>query len=105
MVTRAAELPRRETLRLLEALGEAGVAPAAVVVNALPVDSPVACRRCESAVAAAGRQVGLLSQRLGPTASGGCAMIFAPAAVPPPRGVEALAAWSRTWRSSFPFPS
>ncbi|HKV08301.1 MAG TPA: ArsA family ATPase, partial [Thermoanaerobaculia bacterium] len=42
-VTRAAELPRRETVRLLQALRRLSIAVPAVVVNAVP---PPGCERC-----------------------------------------------------------
>ena len=45
-VTRAAELPRRETVRLLRSLRGLGIAVPAVVVNAVPpAGCPVAVRR------------------------------------------------------------
>jgi len=86
-VTRAAELPRLETGRLLAALDRLAIgAPAspAVIVNAVPVDGcprrgPV---RGLSRLALAGRE--------------GCAII-APAVFPPPRGVRALREWAATW--------
>ena len=49
-VTRAAELPRRETVRLLRSLRALGIAVPAVVLNALP---PAGCARCG---ASAGRR-------------------------------------------------
>src|SRR5262249_2797583 len=44
-VARAAELPLRETVRLLESLGGLGVPAPAVLVNALTPENPE-CRRC-----------------------------------------------------------
>jgi arsenite-transporting ATPase len=75
-VTRAAELPRRETVRLLEALEKLSIAAPAVIVNAVP---PERTRR----------------ERFG-----GCAIIEAPAVFPPPRGVRRLAEWVRTWEKA-----
>ncbi len=75
-VTRAAELPRRETVRLLRSLSRLGIAVPAVVVNAMPADE---FRR--------------------PRGFGRCAMIRAPATFPPPRGVAELAAWVRSWET------
>ncbi len=89
-VARAAELPRRETGRLLAALAGLGVAAPAVLVNAL---TPPGCSRCRQAAAAERRQLAAL--RLGLPA--GAAMIRAPAAFPPPRGAAPLAAWGRSW--------
>jgi arsenite-transporting ATPase len=78
-VTRAAELPRRETARLLRALRGLGIAVPAVVFNALP---------------AAGAPAGGLRKGL---SLGRCAIITAPARFPPPRGVARLAAWVASW--------
>jgi arsenite-transporting ATPase len=73
-VTRDAELPRRETVRLLRSLRGLGIAVPAVVVNAV---SPDGSRR--------------------PRGFGRCVIMRAPAAFPPPRGVARLAAWVRSW--------
>jgi len=74
-VSRDAELPRRETLRLLEELRSLSISVPAVIINAV--------------------QDGELLKV--PT---GCAIITAPAVYPPPRGAEALAGWARTWKQS-----
>lgn len=109
VVTRPAELPRRETLRLLDSLREARIAPAAVLVNAVPALpemkrlSPPAsppCPRCRTEAMAAARQIARLSRDL--ARRDGCAIILAPAAVPPPRGCEGLLAWSGAWREGPP---
>jgi arsenite-transporting ATPase len=71
-VTRAAELPRRETVRLLRSLKKLGIAVPAVIVNAVPPDLKL-------------------------QGFGRCAIIRAPAEFPPPRGVARLAAWARSW--------
>ncbi|HVF58941.1 MAG TPA: ArsA family ATPase [Thermoanaerobaculia bacterium] len=90
-VARAAELPRRETGRLLAALAGIGVAAPIVLVNAL---TPRAgCARCRRAAAAERRQLAALGREL----PAGAAMIRAPAAFPPPRGAAPLAAWGRSW--------
>ncbi len=78
VVTRAAELPRRETERLLTSLERLGIAVPAVIVNAVP---PPGCSR---------HQPSRLTKKR-------CAMIEAPASFPPPRGVRGLASWVRTW--------
>ena len=75
-VTRAAELPRRETARLLEALEKLSITVPAVVVNAVPPK-------------------GTPRERFGR-----CAIIEAPAVFPPPRGVRRLAEWVRTWEKA-----
>ncbi|HEX9942795.1 MAG TPA: ArsA family ATPase [Thermoanaerobaculia bacterium] len=85
-VTRAAELPRRETVRLLRALGRLAIDVPAVIVNAVPpLDG---CSRCGGSPGA----LEALQKSLGR-----CAIIKAPAAFPPPRGVRRLAEWLRTW--------
>jgi arsenite-transporting ATPase len=91
VVTRAAELPRRETRRLLEALGGLGIAVPAVVVNAAV---PPGCPRCGSP---AGEAAAALARDCARLASGPCAIMEAPATFPPPRGAGGLAHWIRTW--------
>ncbi len=98
VVTRAAELPRRETRRLLEALGAARLAVAAVLVNAVSEERCARCRREGAAEAAALAALGAASSRRG------CALFTAPALWPPPRGVEALLRFSRSWKSRRPGP-
>ncbi|HEX7183117.1 MAG TPA: ArsA family ATPase [Thermoanaerobaculia bacterium] len=88
-VTRAAELPRRETLRLLKALDRLGIAAPAVIVDAV---LPAGCPRCEREAMAQEKEIALLRQGLER-----CAIILAPAVFPPPRGVEALKEWGRSW--------
>jgi arsenite-transporting ATPase len=77
-VTRAGELPRRETVRLLRSLKNLGIAATAVVVNAVP-------------------PAGSPGEPWRPRGFGRCAIIRAPAEHPPPRGVARLAAWARSW--------
>jgi arsenite-transporting ATPase len=89
-VTRASELPRRETARLLRSLGKLAVAVPAIVVNAVPPDG---CDRCGGS----GGALGTLQDRLARLPRGRCAIMKAPAAFPPPRGVRRLAEWARTW--------
>lgn len=85
-VTRAAELPRLETLRLLDELRRLSVAVLAVVVNAVS--------DCDCPGERTSR--GEISRlRKG---CGGCAIMTAPAVYPPPRGAEALSGWARTWK-------
>ena len=73
-VTRDAELPRRETIRLLEELKRLSIAVPLVVVNA--------------------------SDQVRTGYGDGCAIMTAPAVYPPPRGAEALAEWARTWKKT-----
>ena len=89
-VTRASELPRRETARLLRSLSKLAVAVPAVIVNAV---SPEGCGRCGGPAG----EVGTLRDRLARSLRRGCAIMKAPAAFPPPRGVRRLAEWARAW--------
>ena len=86
-VTRAAELPRMETERLLAALRGARIAAGPVLVNAL---TPPGYARFRRAAAAEETALSAL-RRLIP------AMLGAPAVTPAPRGTRALLAFSRTW--------
>jgi arsenite-transporting ATPase len=90
-VTRAAELPRRETVRLLGELRRLGIAVPAVVVNAAAVCG------CPGEADAPGPSLEM--ERLRRLVPDGCAIITAPAEHPPPRGVEALTEWARTWEA------
>jgi arsenite/tail-anchored protein-transporting ATPase len=92
-VTRAAELPQRETERLLERLRRLRIAVPAVLVNALTSGD---CRRCRRARREEARWIAALARGRG-TRRRGWGMICTPAVAPPPRGVEGLAGWARTW--------
>ena len=90
VVTRAAELPRRETSRLLSSLRRLKIAVPAVVVNAVVSAGGPGCSRCgEPRQRSALRLPGLVHGR--------CAIIEAPATFPPPRGAADLAAWAQDW--------
>jgi arsenite-transporting ATPase len=91
-VTRAAELPRRETARLLARLRRLHLASPAVVVNALTL-APGRCRRCRAVASAERRELTALRKACGRR----CAIIQTPLAAPPPRGVAALTRWSNSW--------
>ncbi|MGH2668253.1 MAG: TRC40/GET3/ArsA family transport-energizing ATPase, partial [bacterium] len=98
-VTRAAELPRLETGRLLEALDGLGISTAAVVVNAVTPPRKT-CFRCRAARRAEGDEIAKLaafSTRASGVASASCDIIVAPLALPPPRGVTRLGSWTRRW--------
>jgi arsenite/tail-anchored protein-transporting ATPase len=86
-VTRAAELPRLETERLLRALGRLRIAAGPVLVNAL---TPPGCARCNRTASGEEGQLQALRRRTP-------AMLAAPAVAPPPRGARALLAFGRTW--------
>ena len=91
-VTRAAELPRRETARLLARLRRLHLSTPAIVVNALTLN-PRRCPRCRAVSAAERRELAALRRLCGRR----CAIIETPLSAPPPRGHKALDAWSRTW--------
>jgi arsenite-transporting ATPase len=93
-VTRAAQLPRLETVRLLGSLRTLGVGVGAVLVNAL---TPPGCARCRRIASAEARVLTALRRDAGAQAGGGCAIIQTTAVAPPPRGPIALAAWGQTW--------
>ena len=92
VVTRAAELPRRETGRLLARLRRLHLSAPAIVVNALTV-SPGRCARCRAVAAAERRELAALRRLCGRR----CAIIQTPLSAPPPRGARALGVWGRSW--------
>ena len=93
VVTRAAALPRVETVRLLRALSRFGIQVPMVVVNAVGRGTCAACRR-----GAAGEDREVESLRRGLAgASVRAPIVLAPAEVPPPAGPVALDRWSRRW--------
>jgi arsenite/tail-anchored protein-transporting ATPase len=93
VVTRAADLPRRETERLLVRLRRMHLSVTALVVNARTL-APGRCARCRAVAAAERRELAALRR----VCARRCAIIQTPLSAPPPRGVKALAAWQRTWR-------
>lgn len=116
IVTRPFAVPRAETVRLRGTLEEMGIPVGGVIVNAMGAGT---CRRCRAIERAHAREIGALRVALdggvrrrgegatrrrpatrrapsGPRDS--CAIIGAPAEVPPPHGVMALAAWTSSWR-------
>jgi arsenite-transporting ATPase len=106
-VTRAAELPRLETRRLVGALSRLGVPVAGVIVNALtstPAGTTVGprCSRCRRAASAERRTVRALVADLGASKHARAVMVRAPALTPPPRGVRALSRWQGSWRRMDP---
>jgi len=93
-VTRAAELPRRETVRLLAELERLDLAVPAILVDAV---TPAGCSRCEEAAAVEQAEIRRLRQDLDRAGRERCAIISAPAVYPPPRGVDPLRDWGRAW--------
>jgi arsenite/tail-anchored protein-transporting ATPase len=92
-VTRPADLPRRETARLLDQLEAMGIPVAGLLVNAI---TPPGCARCRRAAAREEKHVRALARRF--LTRAGRPMILAPMTAPEPRGVRALRDWGRTWR-------
>jgi arsenite/tail-anchored protein-transporting ATPase len=92
VVTRAAALPRLETIRLLGRLDALGLTVSALVVNALTPSgvTRAAATRAESAEVHRLRAVARPRWARLP-------VLLAPAVAPPPRGVKALRGWARTW--------
>jgi arsenite/tail-anchored protein-transporting ATPase len=95
VVTRASEVPRLETERLLDRLRRLRLSVAAVVVNARTL-APRGCPRCRK-VAAAERQPLAAIRALCKGRRRACAIIETPLAAPAPRGVKALERWAATW--------
>jgi arsenite-transporting ATPase len=95
-VTRPAELPRRETERLLHELAGLEVPVRALLVNAL---TPPGCARCRRAARREAVEVDRLSRSWRALTRGKGTMILAPMVAPPPRGPSPLDAWGREWRA------
>ena len=93
VVTRAAELPGRESERLLAALRRLHLAVPAVIVNALGGDG---CPRCAGARREEQRVVARLARQRA-TQGEPWGIISTRAVAPPPQGVAGLARWARTW--------
>jgi arsenite-transporting ATPase len=115
VVTRAAELPRRETVRLLATLGRRRLAVTALVVDAVwpaaaggrsAPKGAEGCPRCAARAAAEAHQLDRLRRAAAkfkpPAGAPRCAILLAPAAWPPPIGVAALIRWLRRWRREDP---
>ena len=94
-VTRAAALPRLETVRLFRGLRRLDIPVGAVVVNAV---TPPGCARCRRAVARESRERAALAAAARSAVGERCAMISAPAESPPPGGVDGLRDWLGRWQ-------
>jgi arsenite/tail-anchored protein-transporting ATPase len=96
-VTRAAELPRRETVRLLAALARLDAPAPTIVVNAVtPETSAQACPRCARVARTEAREIAALA-RDARRRERDASIVRAPAVAPPPRGIADIEAWSATW--------
>ena len=95
VVTRAAQVARAETERLLARLRRLQLPAPAVVVNALTL-APGRCPRCRATAAAERVELRALARgRRGRSRE--CVIIQTPLSAPPPRGVRALDEWAGTW--------
>ena len=94
-VTRAAALPRLETVRLLQRLRRLRVSAPYVVVNAVGRGT---CSSCRTQTARETREVAQLRKALGGLRPSPM-LILTPAEVPPPSGIHSLKRWTRSWRA------
>ena len=94
VVTRAAAIPRLETMRLVGQLRRLHLAVPAVIINALTL-APGRCARCRATRDAEQRELVALARKL--PGSSRCVIIQTPLAAPPPRGPAALDRWARSW--------
>jgi arsenite/tail-anchored protein-transporting ATPase len=95
VVTRAAEVPGKETERLQDRLRRLHLAAPAVVVNARTM-WPGRCPRCRGTMAAEVKEQAALRRRC-ERRGRRCVIIQTPLAAPPPRGIAALDRWARAW--------
>jgi arsenite-transporting ATPase len=93
VVTRAAAVPRAETVRLVRQLGSLALPTGAIIVNAR-TQYPERCRRCRTTAAVERAEVTALRRA---SATRGYAIIQTPLVAPPPRGAAQLDAWAQTW--------
>jgi arsenite-transporting ATPase len=103
VVTRAAEVPRLETERLMTRLRRLRIGAPVVIVNALTL-RPGRCAWCRSTARRERPEVARIRERCrrssrDPSAplGAGCVIIQTPLAQPPPRGLAALTRWGDTW--------
>jgi arsenite-transporting ATPase len=95
VVTRAAEVPRLETGRLLASLKRLGVDVPVMLVNAMTL-APRRCPRCRRTAATERREVTKLTRACRGVFRE-CVIIQTPLAAPPPRSAGALERWARAW--------
>ncbi len=91
VVTRAAALPRAETIDLVAALKRLDIHVPAVVINAVGRGT---CRRCKSEARIERRHITALHREIPRSAT----IVIAPAELPPPHGAKALRRWARSIR-------
>jgi len=95
VVTRAAEVPRLETARLLSRLRRLKVFTPAVVVNAMTLGAG-RCVRCRETARIERVELTALRRSIR-AAARGSAIIETALAAPPPRGVGPLEEWAARW--------
>ena len=93
VVTRAASVPRAETVRFAARLEEMRVPVPAAIVNAVGRGTCAACRKED---ATARREIRELRRALPESIR----LVRAPAQLPPPHGPASLRAWQSRWRMS-----
>jgi arsenite-transporting ATPase len=93
VVTRAGEVPRLETNRLIRRLDALHLAVPAVVANAL-TPTLGSCPRCRRTAAGENRVLQAIRRQCGRR---GCVIIQTPLVAPPPRGAAALERWAGQW--------
>jgi len=101
VITRAAEMSRLETERLVARLRGLRLSVPAVIVNAMTL-SPTGCRRCRAIARSEHAQLARLMRR---RKARECAIILTPLVAPPPRGARALDRWARSWIAAEKAPS
>jgi arsenite/tail-anchored protein-transporting ATPase len=95
VVTRAAALPRAETIRLLARLRRASIAAPVVLVNAVGAGT---CPRCRAERGRQQKEVRALFTDLIRARGSKPLLLFAPAMVPAPSGCAGLRAFLAEWR-------
>jgi len=94
-VTRAADVPLRETERLFHALKRLRIPAPVLVVNAVTL-APASCPRC-GAVASAERRMRSRIVRIAGRVKPSVSIVAGPLAAPPPRGAKELERWGVEW--------
>lgn len=92
IVTRAAALPRAESIRLAKQLGRIRIGVPVLVVNAVGRGT---CARCRLASASERREISALSRAIAPP-SAARTLVRAATLVPAPHGAARLRRWQRT---------
>jgi len=93
-VTRAAALPRAETVRLLDSLAAARIPSPLVIVNAAGAGS---CRRCADERRGHEQEIVKLRRDLDRADRPARRLLVAPAELPPPYGARRLQQWRGAW--------